>query len=85
MKHFAYDGITSEIHRRGVPASSGAGRFRSSSRVAIALAPPVRRPVLLVVCHRAEAFLSGLRVDAETNTARTRAIDQARRNLSICM
>ena len=35
-KQFAWDGITSEIHRRGVQASSGADRFRSSPRVAIA-------------------------------------------------
>ena len=73
-KQFVYEGIASEIHRCGVRASSGAGRFRSSPRVA--LAPPVRPPVVHVVCHRVGAFLSGLGVDAETNTARTRAINQ---------
>ena len=46
-KQFAYDGITSEIHRR-VQASSGADRFRSSLRVAIPIGS--RRPCGAPLC-----------------------------------
>ena len=41
-KQFAWDEITSEIHRRGVQAFTAADRFRSSPRVAIAMSS--RRP-----------------------------------------
>src|SRR5450755_4687557 len=59
-KQFAWDGITSEIHRRGGQAFTAADRFRSSPRVATAieLAPPGRRLVLDLACHRIGAFLS---------------------------